>query len=225
MRTRVVLRDSPRSAVEKAGELASEIRPGISLNRSRPRLDGECEREAAHGIERDAESPCPLGARNVLRRCVGGDRGEHGGLGPLQRGKRGVELGIVGGSDPHLDPHGVQVVGERGPEHVEQSRRTARTADGRRVRGPSPQVGLHSTPDLVERRRDEINPGREMMCNRPERRSSGLRDLPGRRGRIPVIGNGSDGRLDQSGAGLIAPRLLRPRSAAANRSRCHKNTI
>ena len=225
MRTRVVLRDSPRSAVEKAGELASEARPGISVNRSRPRLDGERQRETTHGIERDAESPGPFGQRDVLWCHVGGDRGEHGGLGPLQWGKRGVELGIVGGSDPHLDPYGVQVVGERGPEHVEQSRCTARTGAGRRVRGPSPQVGLHSTPDLVERRRDEINPGREMMCNRPERRSSGLRDLPGRRGRIPVIGNGSDGRLDQSGAGLIAPRLLRPRSAATNRSRCHKNTI
>src|SRR6202012_5848372 len=96
------------SAIEKPGELASEDRPGISANRSRPRLNGECEREAAHRIERDAESPGPLGARNVLRCRVGGDRGEHGGLGPLERGKRGVELGIVGGSDPHLDPYGVQ---------------------------------------------------------------------------------------------------------------------
>ena len=93
------------------------------------------------------------------------------------------------------------------------------------MRGPSPQPGLHAMPNLVERRGNEINPGREMMCNRPERRSSGLRDLPGRRGRIPVIGNGSDGRLDQSGAGLIAPRLLRPRSAATNRSRCHQHII
>jgi hypothetical protein len=30
------------------------------LNRSGPRLDGEREREPAHGIERDAEPPCPL---------------------------------------------------------------------------------------------------------------------------------------------------------------------
>ena len=144
---------------------------------------------------------------------------------PLQRGKRGVELGIVGSSDPHLDTYGVQVTGERGPEHVEQSRRTARTADGDRMRGPRSQLGLHATPDLVERCGDEIDPGREMMGDRTERGSGGLRDLPGRRGRIPVIGNRSDGRLDQTGTGLVAPRLLRPRSATANRSRSHQHTI
>ena len=41
------------SAIEKAGEFAPEGRPGIPLNRSRPRLDGECEREAAHGFTAD----------------------------------------------------------------------------------------------------------------------------------------------------------------------------
>jgi hypothetical protein len=54
-----------RSAIEEASQLTPEVRPGISLNRSRPRLHGECERQPAHGIERDAEPPRPLGARDV----------------------------------------------------------------------------------------------------------------------------------------------------------------